>query len=299
MPRKKTISPFKAWLLAIRPKTLPAALSPVLVGIALAVRDGVFRWLPSTAALLIALLLQIGVNIANDYFDHVKGIDQPDRKGPVRVTQSGLIPPERVRLGMIIVFALVALIGAYLVILGGWFALLIGLTAILSALAYSGGPWPLASHALGDLFVFIYFGLAGVCGTYYVQALTIPLWVIVAAVPVGLLITAILVVNNLRDIETDRRAGKRTLAVIFGQRGTVIYFISLLVIAYIVPLLMWLLGPFSLAMLMPLITLPLLLPLIRIITRYADHGPAMNKALVGTAALALYFSVTLSVGILF
>jgi 1,4-dihydroxy-2-naphthoate octaprenyltransferase len=299
MPRTESVSPFKAWLLAARPKTLPAALSPVVVGIALAVRDDVFRWLPSTAALLIALLLQVGVNIANDYFDHVRGIDQPDRKGPVRVTQSGLIPPERVRLGMIAVFVLAALIGVYLVILGGWIALLIGLTAILSALAYSGGPFPLASHGLGDLFVFIYFGLAGVCGTYYVQALDLPVWVIVAAAPVGLLITAILVVNNLRDIETDRRAGKNTLAVIFGQRGTVIYFIVLVVIAYIVPVLMWLLGPFSLAMLLPLQTLPLLLPLIRIISRYADNGPAMNKALAGTARLALFFSVTLAIGILF
>ncbi|MBN1120004.1 MAG: 1,4-dihydroxy-2-naphthoate polyprenyltransferase [Anaerolineae bacterium] len=299
MARSKTVSPFKAWMLAARPKTLPAALSPVVVGIALAYRNGAFRWLPSTAALLIALLLQVGVNIANDYFDHVKGIDQPDRKGPTRVTQSGLIPPERVRLGMIIVFALAGLIGVYLVILGGWFALLIGLTAILSALAYSGGPWPLASHGLGDLFVFIYFGLAGVCGTYYVQALDLPLWVIVAAVPVGLLITAILAVNNLRDIETDRRAGKNTLAVIFGQRGTVIYFVVLLVIAYIVPVLMWLLGPFTLAMLLPLLTFPLPIMLIRIISRYADNGPAMNKALAGTAQLALFFSVALSAGILF
>jgi 1,4-dihydroxy-2-naphthoate octaprenyltransferase len=162
-------------MLAARPKTLPAAVSPVIVGTALAIRDGV-QPLPALAAMLGALLLQIGVNLANDYFDYVKGVDTHERIGPVRVTQSGLIPPHRVRLAMILVFALSALIGIYLIVVGGVPILAIGIASILSALAYSGGPFPLASHGLGDLFVFIFFGLCAVCGTYWVQALGFHRW---------------------------------------------------------------------------------------------------------------------------
>ena len=173
MAHGSEISPWQAWLIAIRPKTLPAAVSPVLVGTALAVSDGVFTPLPAVAALVGALLIQIGANLANDYFDYVKGADIPERKGPKRVAQSGLIALPRLRLGIAVTFALTALVGAYLIFVGGWPILLIGLASLLSSLAYTGGPFPIGYHGLGDLFVFLFFGVAAVCGTYYVQALSI------------------------------------------------------------------------------------------------------------------------------
>ena len=194
----------RAWLLAARPKTLPAAIAPVVVGAAAALGEGAFAPLPALAALAGALLLQIGVNLANDYFDFGRGIDAADRKGPVRVTQAGLIPPGQVRLGMAAAFAAAALVGVYLVVLGGTPILVVGIASILSALAYSGGPWPLASHGVADLFVFVFFGPVAVCGTYFVQAGAVSGTAAAASVAPGLLITAILVVNNLRDIETDR-----------------------------------------------------------------------------------------------
>ena len=206
-----------AWMLAARPRTLPAAIAPVMLGSATAVADKSFVWLPAVAALMVALLLQIGVNLANDYFDYLKGIDTQDRLGPPRVTQSGLIPANQVRAGMILILILSLIPGIYLLTLGGLPVLIIGLACICAALAYSGGPFPLASHGLGDLFVFIFFGLVAVCGTYYVQALHLTPLVWLMGVIEGLLITAILVVNNLRDIQSDRQTGKRTLAVIIGR----------------------------------------------------------------------------------
>jgi 1,4-dihydroxy-2-naphthoate octaprenyltransferase len=215
-----TISPAQAWLLAIRPKTLPAAVSPVVVGTALAVNEGAFSPLPAAAALIGAVLIQVGANLANDYFDYVKGADVPERQGPTRVAQSGLISLSRLRLGIAVTFALTALVGAYLISIGGWPILVIGLAALLSSLAYTGGAYPIGYHGLGDLFVFMFFGVAAVCGTFYVQALSINLMTALASVPVGALTVAILVVNNLRDIETDRQTGKRTLAVIIGPDAT-------------------------------------------------------------------------------
>ena len=225
-----------AWILAARPKTLPAAVAPVTVGSAMAAVHNSFSLLPAMAALAVALLLQIGVNLANDYFDFVKGVDSDDRLGPLRVTQSGLISPGRVRVAMIITLGLAGLPGLYLVYVGGWPVLVIGAASILAALAYSGGPYPLASNALGDLFVFIFFGLVAVCGTYYVQTLMLTATVVLIGADVGLLITAILVVNNLRDIATDSRTGKRTLAVRLGASGTKLEFSLLLAGAYCGPL---------------------------------------------------------------
>jgi len=283
-------------MMAARPKTLPAAIAPVLVGTAMAIHDGAFRPLPALAALLGSLLLQIGVNLANDYFDYVKGVEQPDRKGPIRVTQAGLIPPKQVRNGMIATFVLSAVIGVYLIIVGGWPILAIGVASILSALAYSGGPFPLASHGLGDLFVFIFFGLSAVCGTYWVQALKLSTLVILTAVPPGLLITAILVVNNLRDIEQDRRAGKNTLAVILGETEARVEYAMLLLAAYLIPVSLLAAGQMKAWVLLPLVTIPLGIQLVRAITG-PNEGPPMNKALAGTAQLALFYSVLFSLGI--
>ncbi|MCP4755437.1 MAG: 1,4-dihydroxy-2-naphthoate polyprenyltransferase [Proteobacteria bacterium] len=292
----KNTTSLQVWILAIRPRTLPAALAPVAVGTALAFADLHFRLFPALAALAVSLLLQIGVNLANDYFDCVKGIDTEERLGPVRVTQSGLIPPQTVRTGMHSVLALAAAFGAYLVFVGGWPILLLGIAAVLAALAYSGGPFPLASNGLGDLFVFIFFGLVAVGGTYYVQALQLPLRVAIIAVPVGLLTTAILVVNNLRDIETDRKAGKVTLAVILGKRGSRVEYSLLLAVAYAIPVVLWSLETLSGWILLHLISLPLAFPTIRTVWRH--RGPVLNRALVGTARLSLVFSLLLSVGLI-
>ena len=227
-----TVTPTQAWVLASRPKTLPAAVSPVVVGAALAAADGRFVVGPALACLAAALLLQIGSNLANDYFDHIKGADTAERIGPLRVTAGGLLSPATVRNGMIAVFGLAALIGVYLILVGGWPILLVGVAAIAAAVAYTGGPKPFGYMGLGDIAVFVFFGLVAVVGTYYVQALTITPASIIASLPMGALITAILVVNNLRDIDTDRQAGKHTLAVRFGRRGARLEYTLLLAAAY-------------------------------------------------------------------
>jgi 1,4-dihydroxy-2-naphthoate polyprenyltransferase len=292
-----SISRSQAWILAARPKTLPAALTPVLVGTALAIHDGVFDPLPALAAALGALLLQIGSNFANDYFDYFKGADTPDRLGPTRVTASGLITPADLRWGMVAVFGMAALVGIYLIVVGGWPILAVGVASILAAILYTGGPFPFGYYGLGDLFVFIFFGLVAVCGTYWVQALTLSWPVVMVAIPPGLLVTAILVVNNLRDIETDQRAGKYTLAVRLGRRGTRIEYSILLGAAYLFPLILWLIYAFSPLVLLPWLTFPLALRLLRQIWR--EEGRPLNKALAGTAQLGLFFSLALAIGLLF
>jgi 1,4-dihydroxy-2-naphthoate polyprenyltransferase len=230
-------SRLSVWLLAIRPRTLPAAAAPVLVGTAFAARAGVDRLAPALAALAGALLIQIATNLANDYYDFVRGADTADRVGPTRVTQAGLLTPGAVRRAMIGTLAAALAVGSYLVMVGGWPIVVIGLSALACAVLYTGGPLPLAYHGLGDLFVFVYFGLIAVAGTYYVQALTWPAEVWWAGAGVGALSTALLVVNNLRDRETDARAGKRTLAVRLGVRGTRVQYTALLALAALVPLL--------------------------------------------------------------
>lgn len=296
MTAVQTMTKRRAWLLAARPKTLPAALGPVLVGSALAFADGALALFPALAAALGALLLQIGSNLANDYFDYFKGADTVDRLGPPRATASGLIPPAQMRNGILVLFGLAAAVGLYLVYVGGWPILAVGVAAIAAAVAYTGGPFPFGYHGLGDLFVFLFFGLAAVCGTYYVQTLSVTPAVVASAVPVGTLITAILVVNNLRDIDTDRRAGKRTLAVILGRQGTRQEYTLLLAVAYLVVTGFWLLGGWSLWVLLPWLTMPLAVGLRRNVV-HATDGPTLNATLAGTARLSLHFSLLLAAGI--
>jgi 1,4-dihydroxy-2-naphthoate octaprenyltransferase len=290
-------SKFNAWLLAFRPRTLPAAIAPVMLGTAMAITDKHFAWLAAAAAFSVALLLQISVNLANDYFDCLRGIDTADRLGPPRVAQSGLIPLKEVRTGMALVLILSLIPGIYLLAVGGWPVLFIGLACIGAALAYSGGPFPLASHGLGDIFVFIFFGLVAVCGTYYVQALRLTPMVWLMGSIEGLLITAILVVNNLRDIQTDRQSGKRTLAVIIGDRGSKVEYLLLLGAAYAIPVILWLSSHGSAWMILPLFSLPLAVPLMRCVWKSAG-GPILNQALASTAKLALVFSLLLSSGVI-
>ena len=290
------ISPLQAWILAIRPKTLPAAVSPVLIGSALALKSGHFNPLPAAAALVVSLLLQIGVNLANDYFDFKKGVDTEERLGPVRVTQSGLIPAQTVKRVMLGTLIAAGLSGFYLVLIGGWPILLLGLAAILSALAYSGGPFPLASNGLGDLFVFIFFGPVAVCGTYFVQALQLSNLAIIMSLPVGLLITAILLVNNLRDIVTDRQTGKRTMAVMLGDKGSRVEYVFLLSFAYLTPIISVYTQMIPIYALLILISLPVALFPLRLVLY--ENGKILNKALAGTARLTFLFSLLLSIGLL-
>ena len=224
------------WIAAARVRTLPAAIVPVAIGTACAHVAGEIAWAPAIAALGGALAIQIGTNFANDVFDAEQGADGPDRIGPLRAVSAGLITAGAMKRAMIAAFAVATAFGVYLACVGGWPVVAIGLASIVSGIAYTGGPWPLGYHGLGDLFVMIFFGLVAVCGTAYVQIAAVPCLAIWAAVPVGALATAIIVVNNLRDREQDARSGKRTLAVRLGRRGALAEYALLLVVAYVVPI---------------------------------------------------------------
>jgi 1,4-dihydroxy-2-naphthoate octaprenyltransferase len=272
-------------------------VAPVVVGTAAAAADGRLRLLPALAALAGALLLQIGVNLANDYFDFVKGVDTADRVGPMRVTQSGLVSPAGVRSAMTASLAAAVLVGVYLIYVGGAPILLAGLAAVAAALAYSGGPFPLASHALGDLFVFVFYGPVAVCGTYWVQTFSLTPQVALLALQMGLLITAVLVVNNLRDIATDRRAGKRTLAVVLGPGGSRTQFRLLVAGAYLLAALGWIAGWVSIWGLLPFLALPMAARLFAVV-QAETPPPSLNRALAATAAHALVFAALMAVGVL-
>jgi 1,4-dihydroxy-2-naphthoate octaprenyltransferase len=291
---KQTI---QAWILAIRPRTLPAAAAGVVMGCAVAWRDGFFRLDAALACLFAALLLQIGSNLANDVFDFERGTDTPERLGPTRVTQAGMLTPLQVKIGMGVVFALAALLGLYLAWLGGLPIILIGIAAIISAIAYTGGPFPLGYHGLGDIFVFIFFGLAAVAGTYYVQAGSVSAAAWWMSVPPGLIITAILVVNNLRDIDNDRKGKKHTLAVVFGETFTKAEYLLCMAGAYLVlPLAAWL-GIVSWFSLLAWGSLPLAFRAAR--TVFTQKGRPLNAALAGTGQTAFVFSLLFWVGMFF
>jgi 1,4-dihydroxy-2-naphthoate octaprenyltransferase len=285
------------WWLAARPKTLPAAATPVLVGSACARASGGFSPGPALAALAGALLLQIAANLANDVFDFEKGADTADRIGPTRVVQAGWVSPRGMRRGLAFVLVLALAVGAYLVSIAGPVLALIGLISIAAAVAYTGGPYPLGYHGLGDVCVFVFFGVVAVAGTSFVQLGHVPVLAWLSAVPVGCLSTAILVVNNVRDAETDAQVGKRTLAVRFGRGFGVLEYKGLLLTAYAVPLLLMLaldLGPWAL---LPWLTLPLASKVARRVE--SETGSMLNGALAETARLLLAFGALLALGILF
>ncbi len=285
----------QAWLLAIRPRTLPAAAAGVVMGTALAWRDGFFRLDATLVCLFAALLLQVGSNLANDVFDFERGTDTPERLGPTRVTQAGLLTPREVKTGMFSVFGVAALLGLYLAWLGGWPIIIIGIAAIFSAIAYTGGPFPLGYHGLGDLFVFIFFGLASVAGTYYVQAGFVSAAAWWMTVPPGLIITAILVVNNLRDLENDRKANKHTLAVMMGEQATKIQYLICMVIAYLVLPVAALFGIASWFALLAWLSLPIAFKAGRVV--FTQKGRPLNAALAGTGQTALVFSLLFWLGL--
>jgi 1,4-dihydroxy-2-naphthoate polyprenyltransferase len=285
------------WLMAARPRTLPAAVAPVLVGTSIAVTRDVFRLGPFIAALLGAILIQVGTNLSNDYSDARRGADTEERLGPVRVTAGGLVPPRQVLVATYVSFGLAVLCGAYLIYLAGWILLAIGAASILAGVLYTGGPRPYGYEGLGEVFVFLFFGLVAVTGSYYVQTEEVSWEAFVLAVPVGLLASAILVVNNVRDLETDRRAGKRTLAVRLGRPRARTVFGLMVYLAFLTAPVPWVLGALSPWLLLPLVLLPLAVMLVRLVRTHTD-GPTLNRALARTGMLQLGFCVLLSAGLL-
>ena len=285
----------QTWWLAIRPRTLPAAAAGVVAGSALAFYDGAFHPIRALTALLVALLLQIGSNLANDVFDYERGTDLARRHGPLRVTQSGLLTPDQVKIGMWIAFCLAGLLGLYLAFEAGWVVLLIGLVAIFSAITYTGGPFPLGYYGLGDLFVFLFFGLASVAGTYFVQARLVSPAAWWMSLPIGLIIVGILVVNNLRDIETDRLASKHTLAVMLGERFAKVEYLFCVVAAFLCLPMLCAFGILPWWSLLAWLTLPLAWKLTRVV--FMQKGKTLNMALAGTGQLALAFSALFMLGL--
>jgi 1,4-dihydroxy-2-naphthoate octaprenyltransferase len=280
-------------MLAIRVPTLSAAVVPVLVGTAIAAREGRFNAVIFAVVICAALLIQIGTNLTNDLFDFQKGADTGARLGPLRVVQAGLLSQKQVAAGSALSFGLAILLGLYLVKVGGWPIVAIGLAAVASGIAYTGGPWPLGYHGLGDVFVFIFFGVIAVVGTFYLQSGDVTGAALTASLPIAMLVTAILVVNNLRDIDTDRAAGKLTLAVRFGREVTQLQYSILVLGAYLVAAALWLGGADSAWAMLPWLTVPLGLRLVREIWR-SEGGAALNRTLRQTAGLHLIFGILLA-----
>jgi 1,4-dihydroxy-2-naphthoate octaprenyltransferase len=288
-------SALRLWIIAARPRTLPAAVAPVLVGTALAGTESVFRPLAFVCALIGSVFIQIGTNLSNDYSDARRGADTEDRLGPVRVTAGGLMPPRQVLVGTYVAFGIAVGAGAYLIAIAGWQLLVVGAASILAGVLYPGGPRPYGYEGLGELFVFLFFGVVAVVGSYYVQTEDLHWTAFALSVPVGVLVSAILVVNNVRDIETDRRAGKRTLAVRLGRERARQLFTGMVALAFVVPAGVWLAGGLSAWLLLTFAAFPLVPPLVRTVATRSD-GPSLNRALADTGRLVAVFSLLLAAG---
>jgi len=283
------------WLIAIRIKTLPAATSPVILGTALAFHDGDSNSFILFMTLLAAVLIQIGANFANDVYDFEKGSDRADRLGPQRATQSGLISPADMNKAMWKIFALAIGVGFYLAYVGGWPIVIIGLASIAAGIAYTGGPYPLGYHGFGDIFVFLFFGLIAVPGTYYLQTGSVTEFSLWLGAVMGMLATAILVVNNLRDRDADIISGKKTLAVRFGETFSKIQFILLVMLPFLLPFHLWRQWN-KMSFLLTLFTLPIAVHLI--IQLFNNTGADLNKVLAGTARFLFIFTLLLSAGLI-
>ena len=295
--RSAALSPLRLWLVASRPRTLPAAVAPVLVGTSLAGTEGTFKPLRFVCALIGSIFIQIGTNLANDYSDARRGADTEDRLGPVRVTAGGLMPPRNVLIGTYVAFGVAVAAGAYLIAVAGWQLLLVGAASIAAGVLYTGGPRPYGYEGLGELFVFLFFGVVAVAGSYFVQVEKLEWEAFALSVPVGVLASAILVVNNVRDVDTDRRAGKRTLAVKLGRGGARNLFDAMLAVAFAAPIAIAASGALTAWVLLPLLSAPLAIPLRRTVRTRTD-GPSLNGALAGTGRLLAVYSLLLSIGVL-
>lgn len=285
-----------AFKLASRPKTLPASVIPVLVGTSLAVYHDKFNGVAAVVALCCSVLIQVGTNYVNDLYDYLKGTDKADRVGPQRALASGLLSVKEMETGIFLVFGLSFLLGLYLVYLGGWWILAVGVISILAGVAYTAGPYPLAYNGLGDIFVFIFFGFVATVGTYYVQSLEINMFSFWISIPVGALITNILVVNNYRDIEEDKNAGKFTLAVKIGARFTRVQYILLLIVSYLSLIVIYLNLKTNLMIFLPFLSLPVGINLIKML--FDNKGNELNHTLELTAKFAGVFCVLLAIGII-
>ncbi len=285
----------KNWLLAIRPKTLFATVAPVMIGTAMAMGNGSFHLYSFLAALMGGVMIQIGTNLANDYYDFKKGADDEQRLGPTRVTQAGLIKPEKIKSAFILSFAIAILIGIYLVTRGGWPIVIIGLSSILFGILYTGGPYPLGYHGLGDVFVLMFFGPVAVGGTYYVQALSINIEVLIYGLPPGLLSVAILAVNNLRDVNSDREAGKRTLAVRFGIKFTQLEYMFCLLLAAIFPLRSYFIYGTHPYTVLTLLILPFSFTLYKKVKTFPASSE-LNSVLAKTGQLLFLYALLFSAG---
>jgi 1,4-dihydroxy-2-naphthoate octaprenyltransferase len=287
-----------AYVLGARPATLPAAAVPVIVGAAVgATTSGDFKPLVFLVTLVAALLIQIGTNFANDYSDFHRGVDHGGRLGPVRVTQSGLLSTHQVKRGIIVSFGLATIAGLYLAWVGGWPIVAIGLASIVAGLAYTGGPWPFGYHALGDLFVFVFFGVVAVTGTAYLQSGEWTARALLASLPIGFLVTNILVINNLRDLPTDRASGKNTLAVAIGDRATRLQYALLSLAAFAVPLAQGLGAMGARWLLLPLLAVPPAWLLVRQVLG-GTSGRELNPLLGASGRLLLMFGVLYAAGVL-
>ncbi len=285
----------KNWLLAARLKTLPAAISPVILGCALAYHDGFLHILIFVMTLLAAVLIQVGANFANDVFDFEKGADREDRLGPTRATQAGLVSAEKMKKAMWQTFALAICVGFYLAFIGGWPIVIIGLASIAAGIYYTGGPYPLGYHGFGDVFVFIFFGLIAVPGTYYLQSGTLNALSLYLGVVMGMLSTAILVVNNLRDLDTDRLSGKKTLAVQLGKTFSKIQYSTLILIPFLLPLYIWWNDENELSLIITIFALPIAFHLIKQV--YSLTGKDLNCVLSRTARFLFIYTILFSAGL--
>ena len=284
-----------SWLLASRPKTLLAGVIPVLVGSALAISQGKFFLIYSIVALACSVLIQIGTNFTNDLYDFLKGADNEKRKGPTRVLVSGLISVKEMKIGITLVFGLSFLLGLNLVYSTNILILWVGVISILAGIIYTAGPFPLAYNGLGDLFVFIFFGIVGTMGTFYLHTQEISLLAFVVSIPVGALTTNILIVNNYRDIEEDRAANKKTLAVLLGKIFTRWQFVVLLLLCYAVSVFLFISFNFSLWIFLPYTTFPITFVLIKML--YTFKGEELNKTLELTAKFAGLYGLLFSIGL--
>jgi 1,4-dihydroxy-2-naphthoate octaprenyltransferase len=286
---------FKVWVMAARPKTLWASISPIIIGIAMAYEAGKGDFLSAAAALLAGILLQIGANFANDYLDHVKGIDTADRLGPLRVTHAGLVTPSQMKWATAFVLTVAFLLGVFLVYRAGWPLVVIGLSSILFAILYTGGPYPLGYHGWGDLFAFIFFGPVATAGTYYVQALSVSPESIIAGCAPGLFSVAILTVNNLRDIESDARAGRKTLAVRFGRQfAQNEYLLAVVLATAAIPMYLTLTTAGKPQLLISALSVIAAIPIVRSVRR--DSGAVLNETLAATGKLELMYAILFSAG---
>ena len=289
-------SKLNSWLLASRPKTLLAAVVPVMVGSALAISMNKFFVLYSIVALLCSILIQIGTNFTNDLYDYLKGSDTTKRKGPRRVLASELISVSEMRTAIILVFGLTFLLGLYLVYSVGSLILWVGIFSIFAGIIYTAGPYPLAYNGLGDVFVFIFFGIVGTMGSFYLHTQEISILALIVSIPVGALITNILIVNNYRDIQEDRNANKKTLAVLLGKEFSRWQFIFLIIISYLASFVLYFNFAFNLWIFLPFATIPIAVVLVKMI--YTLNGEELNKTLELTAKFAGLFGLLLSVGLL-